>query len=101
MIDLKLLREKPDEVMAIYRDRLFDDAAAQIARQLLDADTRRRQIVATTDEVKAKRNSASAAIGREKDPDQRQKMIAEMEDYKGQIAQADQAIASLDAEIDK
>ena len=101
MIDLKLLREKPDEVMNIYRDRLFDDGAAQIARQLLDADTRRRQIVATTDEVKSKRNTASAAIGREKDPDKRQKMIAEMDDYKGQIAQADQAIASLDQEIEK
>jgi len=101
MIDLKLLRDKPDEVMATYRDRLFDADAAQIARQLLDADTRRRQIVVITDEVKAKRNTASAAIGREKDPDKRQKMIDEVENYKGQIAQADQGIAMLDAEIER
>src|SRR5277367_2515418 len=99
MIDLKLLREQPDEVMAIYRDRLFDDAAAAIARELLDLDTRRRQIVATTDEVKQKRNVASTAVGREKDPEARAKMIAAMDDYKGQIAQADQTIASLDADM--
>ncbi len=99
MIDLKLLRERPDEVMATYRERLFDDAAADTARELLDLDTRRRQIVATSDEVKQKRNTQSAAVGREKDPDQRAKLIAEMDDYKGEIAQADQALAALDAQI--
>ena len=92
MIDLKLLRERPDEVMATYRERLFDDAAADTARELLDLDTRRRQIVATSDEVKQKRNTQSAAVGREKDPDQRAKLIAEMDDYKGEIAQAGQLL---------
>jgi seryl-tRNA synthetase len=99
MIDLKLLRDEPERVIAVYRDRLFDDRAGELARQLLDADARRRQIVAGADELKAKRNTASAAVGREKDPAERQKMIAAMEDFKGQIAQADQAIASLDVEI--
>jgi seryl-tRNA synthetase len=101
MIDLKLLRERPDEVLSIYRDRLFDDAAAQIARQLLDADARRRQLVVSADELKAQRNTASAAVGREKDPDKRAKMISEMEDFKGRISQADQSLAQLDAEIEK
>jgi seryl-tRNA synthetase len=99
MIDLKLLRERPDEVVAIYRDRLYDEAAAATAAKLLDVDTRRRQIVATTDELKQQRNVASAAVGREKDPDARAKMISEMENFKTRIAQADLALASLDAEI--
>lgn len=99
MIDLKLLREQPDEVLGIYRDRLFDDDAAQIARKLIDLDTRRRQIVATSDELKQKRNAGSAAVGREKDPDKRKQLIADMEGMKGQIAQADQAIAALDEEL--
>ena len=34
MIDLKLLRENPDAVIATYRDRLFDETAAATARQL-------------------------------------------------------------------
>ena len=38
MIDLKLLRDQSEEVIAIYRDRLFDDDAAQIARKLLELD---------------------------------------------------------------
>src|SRR5262245_47660464 len=99
MIDLKLLREKPEEVLAIYRERLFDDGAAQIAQKLLDLDARRRQIVAASDEIKAKRNAGSAAVGREKDPDKRAVLIAEMDGMKGAIAQADQAIAALDVEL--
>ncbi len=101
MIDLKLLREEPESVIAIYRERLFDDDAAQIARKLIDVDTRRRQIVATSDELKQQRNSGSAAVGREKDPDKRKQLIADMEGFKGQIAQADQAIAALDEEIQR
>jgi seryl-tRNA synthetase len=99
MIDLKLLREQPEEVLKIYRDRLFDEDAAQIARKLVDLDTRRRQIVATSDELKQKRNAGSAAVGREKDPDKRKQLIADMEGMKGQIAQADQAITALDEEL--
>ena len=99
MIDLKLLREQPEQVIAIYRERLFDDAAAATAKKLLDVDTRRRQIVATADDLKQKRNTGSAAVGREKDPDKRKQLIADMEGYKGQIAQADTALAALDEEI--
>jgi seryl-tRNA synthetase len=98
MIDLKLLREQPDEVLKIYRDRLFDEDAAELARKLVELDTRRRQIVATSDELKQKRNAGSSAVGREKDPDTRKQLIADMEGLKGQIAQADQAIAALDEE---
>jgi seryl-tRNA synthetase len=99
MIDLKLLREQPDEVIAIYRDRLFDNDAAQTARKLIEIDARRRQIVATSDELKQKRNVGSAAVGREKDPDKRKQLIADMEGMKGQIAQADQALGALDEEM--
>jgi seryl-tRNA synthetase len=99
MIDLKLLREQPDEVIKIYRERLFDDAAAATAAKLLEIDARRRQIVATSDELKQKRNTGSAAVGREKDPDKRKQLIAEMEGMKGQIAQADLALAALDEEM--
>jgi seryl-tRNA synthetase len=99
MIDLKLLRERPEEVIDTYRQRLFDEAAATTARELLDLDARRRQIVAGADELKMQRNTQSAAVGREKDPAERAKMIAAMEDYKGRIAQADQALTALDADI--
>ena len=101
MIDLKLLREQPEEVIRIYRERLYDDEAAQIAGKLVELDTRRRQIVATSDELKQQRNSGSAAVGREKDPEKRKQLIADMEGFKGQIAQADHALAALDEEIQR
>jgi seryl-tRNA synthetase len=99
MIDLKLLRDQPDAIIGIYRDRLFDDAAASSAQRLLDLDARRREIVAVSDELKAKRNTGSAAVGREKDPDKRKQLIADMDGYKEQIAAADQKIAALDEEM--
>jgi seryl-tRNA synthetase len=99
MIDLKLLRENPDAVIATYRDRLFDETAAATARQLVELDARRRQIVASSDEIKQKRNAGSAAVGREKDPDRRAALIAEMDGFKGAIAQADQALAALDEQV--
>ena len=101
MIDLKLLREQPEHVIATYRERLFDEDAAAMARKLIDLDTRRRQIVATSDELKQQRNTGSAAVGREKDPEKRKQLIADMDGFKGQIAQADQAIAALDEEMQK
>jgi seryl-tRNA synthetase len=101
MIDLKLLREQPEHVIATYRERLFDDDAAAMARKLIDLDARRRQIVATSDELKQQRNTGSAAVGREKDPEKRKQLIADMEGFKGQIAQADQAITALDEEMQK
>jgi seryl-tRNA synthetase len=99
MIDIRLLRERPDEVLAIYRDRLFDEGAADVARKALDLDTRRRDLVGKSDQVKAERNAASAAVGREKDPEKRKVMIAEMEDWKAKIAAAEGELAAIDAEL--
>src|ERR1700761_8906773 len=99
MIDLKLLRDQPAEVIAIYRDRLFDETAAENAQKLVTLDGQRREIVAASDELKAKRNTGSAAVGREKDPEKRKQLIADMDGYKEKIAQADQQIAALDEEM--
>ena len=38
MIDLKLLREKPQDVIATYRDRLYDHDAAKLAEELIALD---------------------------------------------------------------
>jgi seryl-tRNA synthetase len=99
MIDLKILRERPDDVLGTYRERLFDEEAAEIARRLLAVDRRRRQIASEADTVKQKRNADSALVGREKDPDKRQALIAQMEDHKTVIARADEELARLDEEI--
>src|SRR4051812_26051336 len=81
MIDLKILRERSEEVLAIYRDRLFDESAAELAKQILALDHRRRQITARADELKQRRNADSAVVGRERDPEKRKALIAQMDHH--------------------
>jgi seryl-tRNA synthetase len=99
MIDLKLLRDTPDQVLATYRDRLFDDNAATIAKQLIDLDARRRHVATSADEAKRKRNDGSALVGREKDPTKRAELIAQMDGLKAEISKADEELASLDSQL--
>src|SRR3954465_9409493 len=89
MLDVKNLRERPEEVLQIYRQRLFDDSAAALAEQALALDGRRRSLLGRADELKARRNTASQAIGREKDEAKRAPAIKEMESVKQEIAGLD------------
>ncbi len=99
MIDPKLLRETPDEVARIYRERLFDEAAAELALSVSKLDQERRQIVQRADEAKQKRNQGSQLVGKEKDPQKRQELIASMDGLKATIARADEELTSLDESI--
>lgn len=99
MIDLKLLRDQPEATIAIYRDRLFDEEAANNARRLLELDAKRRQLSASGDELKSQRNTGSAAVGREKDPEKRKQLIADMDGFKSKIAQVDQELAQIDEQL--
>src|SRR5437870_2572315 len=101
MLDAKILRERPDEVLSIYRQRLFDESAATTAEAALKLDARRRQLLATADELKARRNTASQTIGREKDTAKREPLIKEMEGVKQEIAGLDAEIATVEAELEK
>lgn len=100
MIDLRLLREKPEEVLATYRDRLFDLDAVKLAEELIQLDNERRKVTQHGDELKAKRNTGSQAVGREKDPEKRAALIAEMDGLKSGIALADAQIAELDVKFE-
>ena len=101
MLDVKVLRDRSEEVLSIYRQRLFDDGAAAIAEQALALDGRRRQLLGTADELKNKRNTASQQIGREKDPEKRAAAIKDMESVKQEIAGLDTQLAEVEAALDK
>lgn len=96
-----MLRDRPEEVLSIYRQRLFDDGAAALAEQALSLDGRRRQLLGTADELKNKRNTASQQIGREKDPEKRAAAIKDMESVKQEIAGLDTQLAEVEAALDK
>ena len=101
MLDVKNLREQPEKVLQIYRQRLFDDAAAALFEQALELDSRRRQLGGRADELKARRNTASQAIGREKDEAKRASAIKEMDAVKQEIAGLDAQLAEVEGELDK
>lgn len=101
MLDAKILRERPSEVLSIYRERLFDDAAAELAQTALGLDDKRRTLLHAADELKNKRNSASQLIGREKDAEKRAALIKDMESVKSEIASYDAQLAETEAELDK
>jgi seryl-tRNA synthetase len=101
MIDPKILRERSEEVLAIYRDRLFDEAAVTTAQEILKVDAERRKLLGAADELKAKRNTASGAIGREKDEAKRAAAIKEMEGVKAEIAALDEKLVAIEADFER
>mgnify|MGYP003594988219 FL=1 len=100
MLDAKILRERPNEVLSIYRERLFDDAAAELAQTALGLDDKRRNLLQAADELKSRRNSASQLIGREKDAEKRAALIKDMESVKTDIAGLDAQLSETEAQLD-
>jgi len=74
MLDLNLIREKPDMVKAAMRDL---NAEAPIDH-ILALDVRRRDLLTEAEMLRAERNTVSKEIGRSKDNEARQAKIEEM-----------------------
>ncbi|MGH8961729.1 MAG: serine--tRNA ligase [Jatrophihabitantaceae bacterium] len=91
MIDLRLLREDPDQVRASQRIRGADEA---LVDALLAADDARRAAVARADALRAESNSASKAVSRAA-PEQRHAVLARARELSAQVkdAEAEQAAA--------
>jgi seryl-tRNA synthetase len=60
VLDLRLIRERPDEVQRA----LADKGGAQLIPEILTKDAERRRLIREAEELKAQRNIASEAIGR-------------------------------------
>lgn len=101
MHDIRAIRDNPEAFVAGWSSRGVDDAADVVARILaLDVDLR----VAQTrgQDALAKRNAASKAIGAamgKKDMAEADRLKAEVEALKGEIAEAGEAEAAKGAEL--
>src|SRR5262245_37670444 len=60
VLDLRLIRERPEEVQRA----LADKGGAQLIPQILAKDVERRRLIKQSEDLKAQRNTASEAIGR-------------------------------------
>ena len=95
MLDLNLIRTQPDFVRAQIA-RLHLDAPID---EILALDARRRSLVGQGDALKAERNAGSKAVGRAKDPDERERLKDEMRAIGDRIATLDEEIRAVDASL--
>jgi len=93
MLDIKMLRDRPDHV----RERLATRHGGDEARleELRTLDERRRAAVSEVEQLKSQRNSASKEIGALMG----QKKVAEAEARKAEVRALGDRIASLDREV--
>jgi len=101
MHDIRAIRDNPEAFVAGWSSRGVEDAADVVARILaLDVDLRAAQT--TGQEALAKRNAASKAIGAamgKKDMAEADRLKAEVETLKAEIADAGEAEAAKGAEL--
>ena len=97
MIDMKWIRENPEEVIARYAKR-EKDCRADVMR-LVELDTQRRAMISETDALKAKQNQVSKQIPAMKKAGQDTAAVfAEMNELKKQIQENDEKLGQVEAE---
>ena len=95
MIDLRLVRDDPEQVRESQRARGDDPEAVD---RLLAADAARREAVSRADALRAESNTASKAI-RSASPDERPAMIERAKTLKAQVQEAEAAQAAAEAAL--
>ncbi len=103
MLDLRLIRERPEEVQRA----LTDKGGAELIPEVLARDVERRRLIKAADDLKAQRNVASEAIGRAKkagkDATREQARMREVGDrikaLDAEVKAVDEAIAALLAQV--
>lgn len=92
MLDIKYVRDNLEEVEGLLRTRGLESPLAGL-RQL---DRQRRDLIAESEELKAKRNQVSAIIGKTKDKSQVQDEIAQMKEVSARIKQLDTELKEVE-----
>ncbi len=96
MLDIKLIREIPDEVKAKLKTRNADYDA--VIDEILSIDIERRKISTSTDELKAKQNKVSKEIPMiKKQGGDVAAIMAEMKELSAKIKENDAVISGLEA----
>ncbi len=96
MLDMNLIREKPDLVRESLRNRQMDPSTVDAILQL---DERRRSLLSQVEEFKAERNRESTLIGKMKDPTERQARIEAMRTVGDKISALDKEVGQTEEEL--
>jgi seryl-tRNA synthetase len=99
VLDLKLIRRDPEAVRSALARR-GPEVAERIAA-VLRLDERRRELLPTVEQLKARQNQASKAIGAAKAQGQdAAEAIAEMQDVAAEAKRLGEELAAVEAELD-
>jgi seryl-tRNA synthetase len=96
MLDINIIREKPDLVRKALSDRQMDPAPVE---SILKLDERRRAKLTEAEALKAERNAVSALISRMKDAKERQTQIEAMRAVGDKISALDKELAVIEEEL--
>jgi seryl-tRNA synthetase len=97
VLDLALIREKPDWVKA---EIVKLNAEAPIDR-IVELDQQRRSLLQEVEALRQQRNAVSKEIGRMKDQAQRQVKIAEMRQVGDRIGELDEQLRQVEADLNE
>jgi len=97
MLNLNFIREHPEQVKQALRSLGAD--ADRIDR-ITALDAQRRELLTQVETLRAERNRGSKRIGRLKDQDERERLIAEMRKLGERIDELDEALNDVEAELD-
>lgn len=95
MNDIRMIRENPEE----FKRRIETRGEEVDVDQLLALDEKRRALITEVDRVKAERNAGSKQVGKTKDSEERQKLIAEMGSLGDRISELDPEAHTVDDEL--
>ena len=98
MIDIKYLREKPEEVKARIKKREMD--LDNVVDEILEVDSAKREQMGKVEAMKAEQNAASKQIPQiKKAGGDASEIMAKMKDLVAQIKDGDAKIAELDEKL--
>src|SRR5688572_26761047 len=97
MLDINLIREKPDVVRKALQDRQMDSSPIDTILQL---DEQRRLLLNEVEKLKAERNAVSKEISQMKDATARQSKIDAMRLVGDKISELDTKIKEIEFELD-
>lgn len=96
MLDLNLIREKPDLVRTALKNRQMD---ASPVDDILRLDEKRRSLLTQVEALKAERNAVSKEIGKMSDPNLRVLKVSAMRDVGDKIRAFDKEVAEVESEL--
>ena len=99
MLDIKVIRDRPDEVRHSIAERHLDPQKVNLDR-LLELDEVWRRDLRRCDELRAQRNSLSQSI-RKLPPDEKQQAIAQVKTIKQELSQLEPAMEQAQQQRDQ